>query len=71
MAQGERQDAAEAFEDYGKNKAGELLSDTERESIRLKEATDALRRAPPQSRSRSSSIHDNHGVKGFTVEDRS
>lgn len=70
MAQGEGKTLPEAFEDYGKNKAGELLGDTERESITLREATDRFDGPHPVEISVKLYPH-NQWVKGFTVKDRS
>ena len=68
MAQGEGKTLPEAFEDYGKNKAGELLDASERESITLREATERFDGPHPVEISVRLYPH-NQWVKGFNVKD--
>ena len=68
MAEGEGHTLEEAFEDYGKNKAGELLDDDERERITLKEAT--MRFDGPHPVQILVKLRpNNQWVKGFKVKD--
>jgi hypothetical protein len=69
MAEGEGRTLEEAFENYGRNKAGELLSDEERENITLKEATERFDGPHPVEIS-VRLRPNNQWVKGFSVKDR-
>ena len=68
MAEGEGKTLEEAFEAYGRNKAGELLGVEERESIALREATERFDGPHPVEISVKLCPH-NQWVKGFKVKD--
>jgi hypothetical protein len=68
MAEGEGHTLEEAFESYARNKAVELLSDDERETISLKEATERFD-GPHWVDIAVKLRPTNQWVKGFKVRD--
>lgn len=68
MAEGEGHTLEEAFEAYGRNKAGELLDVEERKTISLKDATERFDGPHPVEIS-VKLRPNNQWVKGFKVKD--
>jgi hypothetical protein len=68
MAHGEGRTLEEAFEDYGRTKAAELMSEEEAQSISLKDATELF--AGPHPVQISVVLRpNNQWVKGLHVDD--